>query len=1021
MNENILLKPLLDAIQRDDIAEVRKILVETKDIDLTQTLKMAELSNTAMTPLHFAVQKGRLTIVEELLNLPNFGEIINYDLKGIGTPSDIAAGNGNIELLVKLVNKGGKCLSDSDEPLPDNVAAMGQLTQKLTDDVRKFKSKEISFSALMEALKATLPGTKMQVPVDSDLYIDIATYLLRAEKFDPKEMSELLSLPTFEFTRKLSANETFIEYLSNLRDHESLVRYLSIDLIKNKAKQNLTQKQITHLLQQFISELTPSNALSRNPDSKARVELIYTVLAFADKSSVLNALINSFPLESNDYPIFNLMRTPNHFIRVLDYLGEDCIKILFAKNKEDKYFVLIDPNLELSLFNVILNRTSKKQLLESITTENDPQKNPIFLLFTANKFGDQDKINSILKHLDLKPIQFQDANITQEFFFKELVDRFPIMKSLRENYQSKANLRAEKTPVLELFSAGDDSALRIVLERARKKQLEENKMKQELPPTTQGPWIKNKHTINLEKLIKFHLNGGKIDIQPDNNKVYHASITLDSGKVQTFNLTQLLKFANFQHMKFSVEELNQFKNFAIRKFANDINLLPLEEIRKSDDIGNLKDLSYSEMLAINIYTSSKYKEINETLRNHLDEVFEARIFDFIVAAAVATTGILKIPDSHIKVAYRTEGTADDFSKRRHQERVDIIKKGGGVHYEPALTSTSYDTLAWQPGSVLIVYQGDLIGKDVHLISRYAHEREFLIPPTQFLWTAHLDEQGKEYLLGVPVRSLDNLPPEVFEIEENLPLKIKSDLQLYSLLLLESFKEKIMRLKKEIDASTQLKANQLIEKIASYLKKDDMEPSQLFQSVVHDANGLFSALTDSMAEKFHDQDLLIKNMQLNHSIKEHCNRVIYLLRQISTQADIPEEKQNELEAIIKLAKDYINSHYNVSLLDFTNLCANLEKQHDWLLKISKTLHEPQNLYAAQFERNVGTLFKLQTELTEKANSLMKQEKITEPPPKALDNRETSTAEKQPVSFSYKAKRNKRPKDRDDKPKSTPTVG
>ena len=87
--------PLIDAVRSGDVAEVRALLDQTADVDVT--------SADGATALHWAVYEDRVAIVELLLDAG--ADVTSTNRYGVGAAS-LAAENGNAAILERLLDSG---------------------------------------------------------------------------------------------------------------------------------------------------------------------------------------------------------------------------------------------------------------------------------------------------------------------------------------------------------------------------------------------------------------------------------------------------------------------------------------------------------------------------------------------------------------------------------------------------------------------------------------------------------------------------------------------------------------------------------------------------------------------------------------------------------------------------------------------------------------------------------------------------------------------------------------------------
>ncbi|HRE32556.1 MAG TPA: ADP-ribosyltransferase domain-containing protein, partial [Candidatus Berkiella sp.] len=78
-----------------------------------------------------------------------------------------------------------------------------------------------------------------------------------------------------------------------------------------------------------------------------------------------------------------------------------------------------------------------------------------------------------------------------------------------------------------------------------------------------------------------------------------------------------------------------------------------------------------------------------------------------------------------------------------QERIELIKDGGGVTDFPAFLSTSLDEgIANSFSNECVIHFENRFGKNISWLSLFPSESEYLLEPTKILWTGYEFKNNK---------------------------------------------------------------------------------------------------------------------------------------------------------------------------------------------------------------------------------------------------------------------------------------
>jgi hypothetical protein len=353
-----------------------------------------------------------------------------------------------------------------------------------------------------------------------------------------------------------------------------------------------------------------------------------------------------------------------------------------------------------------------------------------------------------------------------------------------------------------LFSTEDVAGLVKVFRQAEKIK----HTKDEEGRLVQGPLIRSSYTSELEELFRYIINNQKVECFIK-DKEYILTVYKD-GMKKAFNLTLLLRHANLNHITLTPTDLEHYEHY-IRKFASSSSQPQKSYPSWSDNYGFPNEsyfppvgiLSYPEKLALNIYTTEFYKNMNNLLRERWEPLYSSLdswaveynlklLKDAFVHSVVAVFALNNKPDFYQpagdmktieekilaegpedfyrQVAFRAESTKT-LSPEMLEERIKkaLGKEADSITLEKAFVSTApkkSDSGLFQKADIHIFLVG-LEGQCITPLSFYFcdNEKEFLMPPIQVSWV-HYEKMGNtHYFFAKPVRTLTDLSNEAADV------------------------------------------------------------------------------------------------------------------------------------------------------------------------------------------------------------------------------------------------------------------
>lgn len=266
-----------------------------------------------------------------------------------------------------------------------------------------------------------------------------------------------------------------------------------------------------------------------------------------------------------------------------------------------------------------------------------------------------------------------------------------------------------------------------------------------------GPLPKLSYTYQYELLVRKFL--AKEVFVCVSDKENNQIVTFMDGS--QFNVTEIITHANLDHLEFNSVDLINYENYceqsSIVKPADKYGEYPSEQyFQDADTEGLFKDVSYGEKLAINLYTTNYYNEINPLLRGYypFSNKEPQQIRDVLVHNALCGFALSKTKAVNIDGAFRYE---DIYSKEVLDNRIKISEQGGAEVVRGFISSGIKPAQVFE-SKVAITYT-NLKGKYIAPLSHFPDEMEFLIPPTQMTYEGHYEENGTHYFQARPVVDL----------------------------------------------------------------------------------------------------------------------------------------------------------------------------------------------------------------------------------------------------------------------------
>ncbi|QRN04081.1 NAD-dependent ubiquitin ligase [Legionella sp. MW5194] len=296
-----------------------------------------------------------------------------------------------------------------------------------------------------------------------------------------------------------------------------------------------------------------------------------------------------------------------------------------------------------------------------------------------------------------------------------------------------------------------------------------------------GPRLKSEVTRDLEKVIHLFLHPEQ-KAQCRFNSYGELEVAFND---RVFNLTHLLLHQpDFEHLAFTEQVSSHYETFIktavhIPSLKGDPRLPKKEDYLAADKNNLYSQLTYGEKLAITLYTSNFYEEINGFLRsqgrdprlkNLPQDRLTQEVKEIILATCLAAHGLtrLQLPDdsddNSLQTLYRAE-SSHKMPTTVWQQRHETIKTHKPLRQE-GFISTSEDIAAMKVSGtdtlLKITQPRQGIGKKVKDLSYKADEQEILLPAgTQLAFSSFIEDQGRKVFQAFPVRSLDGIDPRSY--------------------------------------------------------------------------------------------------------------------------------------------------------------------------------------------------------------------------------------------------------------------
>lgn len=225
-----------------------------------------------------------------------------------------------------------------------------------------------------------------------------------------------------------------------------------------------------------------------------------------------------------------------------------------------------------------------------------------------------------------------------------------------------------------------------------------------------------------------------------------TKVVLENGKEimylkrngERININELLKKVNMTHLNLSDKARQDYEYIYKKDEDLKIEVQDEETIERrlreaytdKEEPHHLKKLSYAEQIAIQVYTSKRYQEMNGIMRG---DKSPAHFDRFLMDIAFASQGLSKLPTTNLpKVARRQRTGTNIMQTKVETGEIDVID---------GFTSASHKTRT-EFGNITIVYS-NVQGVDIAPLSMFPEEREYLIPPsTQVQYTDYKVKDGK---------------------------------------------------------------------------------------------------------------------------------------------------------------------------------------------------------------------------------------------------------------------------------------
>lgn len=296
---------------------------------------------------------------------------------------------------------------------------------------------------------------------------------------------------------------------------------------------------------------------------------------------------------------------------------------------------------------------------------------------------------------------------------------------------------------------------------------------------TSGPFLKSPETYQLEHLARKMMKNEDFNVQLINGEDHFIF-----ADATVFNWTKIRVNCDWQHVDLDHHDFETYKNFLAaenEQLGDRGSLLVSKEntyraqLYRDQEMPD-SPMSFAEMQAINLYTTPFYADMNGLMRGsenyHCQQVPKIYVRSALVHSVMAASGLRKVPTTTIKLSHRI---ASRGSKSEHQQRIEAAAKRDIIELSGFVSTTIVEGSYASGMSNIIAYEfTNLRGVNISAISRYPHENEYLIPPTQIQITGYKVARGRDTFEATIVSELgnknkDNFDPQVVTNKADIEL------------------------------------------------------------------------------------------------------------------------------------------------------------------------------------------------------------------------------------------------------------
>ncbi|MDI1352160.1 MAG: hypothetical protein PSV35_05225 [bacterium] len=443
----------------------------------------------------------------------------------------------------------------------------------------------------------------------------------------------------------------------------------------------------------------------------------------------------------------------------------------------------------------------------------------------------------------------------------------------------------------------------------------------------EGPLPKSNATYLYEDLVRQLMRGAKFtsELGSDGQMIH-----IEGG--ESYNITQIMTHADLSHLNFTKADLIEYETYChktseVKPEVTDEHDQPIypsnEFFQHADKTALFSQMSYAEKLAINIYTTNYYNQLNPFMRGAF--TFNDKTIgnqrDVIIHAAILGKALGNKNNSALDSSFRYEGVYDEalLSKRIS------ISQNGGAEIIKGFISTAKRPAATFKNIVAITYT-QLKGIYVAPLSRFPHEREFLIPPTQITYSGYIKDGDTHYFCARPIIDLALIQEEaktLANINQVINSKMKevfANLQTMRGLVQESCTPEEYLLYKEqitlIDNWQNQQFGQLIQDMDKISKKNIATKLNTLSDKLSD---LSQELCLNVLKRFDNYKLGYNDEHLESIIAQHKTNIEQKtdwtdLKQVKTQLDadlalikekiIDDEREQNMQLWVDDIKEYL---------------------------------------------------------------------------------------------------------------------